>query len=69
MFQEDYTNLEYFAFAFIVVSLLLLAYAFLRHAKEITVFFLRGLWITLLYELFWPLFGGDSEEHKSKKKK
>lgn len=69
MFQEEYSNLEYFALAFTVASALLLAYTFLSNAKEITVFVLKGLWFIILDALFWPIGDWFSEDDKSRKKK
>lgn len=43
MFNQEYTPLEYFAFVFTVASLLLLAYFFLKHIREITRFVWQAL--------------------------
>lgn len=53
MFNQEYTPLEYSAFAFTVASALLLAYVFSKHAREITTGVLRVVWHWITD---WPKF-------------
>lgn len=53
MFNQEYTPLEYFAFAFTVASALLLAYVFSKHAREITTGVLGVVWHWITC---WPKF-------------
>lgn len=48
MFKQNYTPLEYFAFALIVTFFALLAYTFVKHARKITLFTWRAFWEGIL---------------------